>query len=121
MVTAAIQLLTGATLYAKNLFRPMLAPSMTDQQVARVAKMMVLVLTVAAVSLAMYTSASLVSLYLMGSAGVAQFFPGVVLGLFSRRVTTAGVFAGIATGIFIVVRRQGHAPRTRDPHPLLRR
>jgi solute:Na+ symporter, SSS family len=103
MVTAAIQLLTGATLYAKNLFRPMLAPSMTDQQVARVAKMMVLVLTVAAVSLAMYTSASLVSLYLMGSAGVAQFFPGVVLGLFSRRVTTAGVFAGIATGIFIVV------------------
>lgn len=99
MVTAAIQLLTGATLYAKNLFRPLLAPDMTDQQVARVAKIMVLVLTVGAVSFAIYSSASLVSLYLLGTAGVAQFFPGVVLGLYSRRATAAGVCAGIAVGI----------------------
>ena len=33
MVPAAIQLLTGATLYAKNLYRPILAPRATDQQV----------------------------------------------------------------------------------------
>jgi solute:Na+ symporter, SSS family len=99
MVTAAIQLLTGATLYAKNLFRPLLAPEMTDQQVARVAKIMVLVLTVGAVSFAIYSSASLVSLYLLGTAGVAQFFPGVVLGLYSRKASAAGVAAGIATGI----------------------
>jgi len=103
MVTAAIQLLTGATLYAKNLFRPLLAPSMTDQQVAKVAKIMVLVLSSGAVFLAIYSSLSLVSLLLLGSAGVAQFFPGVVLGLFSRRVTTSGVFAGMVAGISIVV------------------
>jgi SSS family solute:Na+ symporter len=103
MVTAAIQLLTGATLYAKNLFRPLLAPSMTDQQVAKVAKIMVLVLSSGAVFLAIYSSLSLVSLWLLGSAGVAQFFPGVVLGLFSRRVTTSGVFAGMVAGISIVV------------------
>lgn len=101
MVPAAIQLLTGATLYAKNLFRPILAPGMTDQQVARLAKIMVLVLTTGAVLLAIYSSMSLVSLWLLGSAGVAQFFPGVVLGLFSRRVTTSGVFAGLVTGISI--------------------
>ncbi len=99
MVPAAIQLLTGATLYSKNLFRPLLAPSMTDQQVARLAKAMVLVLTLGAVLLAIYSSMSLVSLWLLGSAGVAQFFPGVVLGLFSKRVTTSGVFAGLVTGI----------------------
>jgi SSS family solute:Na+ symporter len=34
MLPAAIQLLTGATLYAKNLFRPIIAPGMTDQPVA---------------------------------------------------------------------------------------
>jgi SSS family solute:Na+ symporter len=101
MVTAATQLLTGATLYAKNLFRPILAPEMSDQQVARVARIMVLVLTLGAVLFAIYSSASLVSLYLLGSAGVAQFFPGVVLGLFSKRVTTAGVIAGMAAGIFV--------------------
>jgi SSS family solute:Na+ symporter len=103
MVPAAIQLLTGATLYSKNLFRPIFAPGMTDQQVAKLAKIMVLVLTSGAVVLAIYTSQSLVSLWLMASAGVAQFFPGVVLGLFSRRVTTSAVFAGIAAGISVAV------------------
>lgn len=103
MVAAAIQLLTGATLYAKNLFRPMLAPGMTDQKVATLAKVMVLVLTMGALVLAIYSSVSLVSLLLLGFAGVAQLFPGVVLGLFSKRVTTSGVFAGLITGIAIAV------------------
>jgi len=101
MVPAAIQLLTGATLYAKNLFRPLLAPGMTDQQVAKLAKIMVLVLTLGALLFAVTTSPSLVSLLLLGYAGVAQLFPGVVLGLFSKRVTTSGVFAGMVTGIAI--------------------
>jgi SSS family solute:Na+ symporter len=42
-----------------------------------------------------------VSLLLLGYDGVAQIFPGIVLGLFSRRVTTLGIFAGMATGIAI--------------------
>ena len=72
---------------------------MTDPQVAKLAKIMVLVLTLAALYLAIQTSVSLVSLLLLGYAGVAQLFPGVALGLFSRRVTTSGVFAGMVTGI----------------------
>jgi solute:Na+ symporter, SSS family len=103
MVAAAIQLLAGATLYTKNLFRPLLAPGMTEQQVTKVAKIMVLVLTAGALVLAISSSVSLVSLFLMGVSGVAQLFPGVVLGLFSRRVTTAGVFAGMFTGITLTV------------------
>ena len=103
MVAAGVQLLAGATLYAKNLFRPIIAPGMTDGQVAKLAKVMVLVLTLGAVFLAIYTSLSLVSLWLLGVAGVAQLFPGVVLGLFSKRVTTAGVVAGMFTGISITV------------------
>ncbi len=98
MVPAAIQLLTGATLFAKNLFRPILAPGMADQQVGQLAKIMVLVLTIGALLLAIHSSATLVSLLLLGYAGVAQLFPRVVLGLFSRRVTTSGVFAGLAAG-----------------------
>jgi SSS family solute:Na+ symporter len=101
MVPASIQLLTGATLYAKNLFKPILAPGMTDQQVAKLAKVMVLVLTLGALVVSIYTSVSFVDLLLLGYAGVAQLFPGVVLGLFSKRVTTPGVFAGMATGIAI--------------------
>ena len=101
MIPAAIQLLTAATLFAKNLYRPVIAPGMTDKQVAVLAKAMVLVLTLGALYLAIATSVSLVSLLLLGYSGVAQLFPGVVLGLFSKRVTTRGVFAGLAVGIVV--------------------
>jgi SSS family solute:Na+ symporter len=103
MVSAAIQLLTGATLYAKNLFRPLLAPGMSDHKVATLAKVMVLVLTLGALFLAIYSSVTLVSLLLLGFAGIAQLFPGVVLGLYSRRVTTSGVFAGMTAGICVAM------------------
>lgn len=103
MVPAAIQLLTAATLFSKNLCRPILAPGMTDRQVAQLAKVTVLALTAGALFLATHSSVSLVSLLLLGYDGVAQFLPGVVLGLFSKRVTTSGVFAGMVTGISIAL------------------
>ena len=103
MIPAAIQLLAGATLYAKNLFRPILAPNMTDEQVAKLARIMVVVLTLGALFFAIFTSVSLVSLLLLGYAGVAQILPGVMFGLFWKRVTTAGVFAGMLAGILLSV------------------
>lgn len=102
MVPAAIQLLTAATLFAKNLFRPILAPAMSDQQVANLAKIMVLVLTACALFLAIHSSLSLVALLLLGYSGVAQFFPGVILGFFSERATDIGVFAGLICGVTLV-------------------
>lgn len=101
MVPAAIQLLAGATLYAKNLF-PLVVPG-AERQVARAAKVMVLILALGALLFAIYSSVSLVSLFLLGFGGVAQTFPGVVLGLFSRRVTTVGVFAGMAAGLALTI------------------
>jgi len=35
----------------------------------------------------------------LGYAGITQFFPGVVLGLFWKRVSAAGVFTGIVLGV----------------------
>ena len=103
MVPAAIQLLTASSLFAKNLCRPILAPHMTDQQVAKLAKITVLALTGAALGSTIFNSTSLVGLLLVGFGGVAQFLPGVIFGLYSRRVTMSGVFAGMATGVLIAV------------------
>ena len=103
MVPAAILILTAATLFAKNLCRPILAPHMTDQQVGKLAKIIVLSITCAALGSAIFSSTTLVGLLLMGYAVVAQFFPGVALGLYSQRATTPGVFAGMVTGVFIAV------------------
>jgi solute:Na+ symporter, SSS family len=103
MVPAAIFLLTAATLFAKNLFRPIFAPAMTDDQVAKLARVMVVVLGLISLLLAIYKSATLVGLLLTGYAGVTQFFPGVVLGLYWKRVTMPGVFAGMIAGVAAVI------------------
>ncbi len=99
MVPAAIFTLTAATLFAKNFYRPLFAPAMTDDQVARLARVMVVVLSLIGLLFAIYSSTTLVSLLLLGYAGVGQFFPGVVLGLFWRRVTLTGVFTGLVVGV----------------------
>ncbi len=102
MVPASILILTAATLFAKNLCRPIFAPTMTDDEVARLARIMVVVLSSISLYLAVHSSTTLVSLLLLGYAGVTQFFPGVVLGLYWKRVTMPGVFAGMIAGEAIV-------------------
>ncbi|HEY1800481.1 MAG TPA: sodium:solute symporter family protein [Terriglobales bacterium] len=99
MVPAAILLLTASTLFVKNLFRPIFAPTMTDDKVARLARIMVVALGLVSLYFAVYNATTLVGLLLLGYAGVAQFFPGVVLGLFWKRVSMAGVFSGMIAGI----------------------
>ncbi|SPE39058.1 Proline permease (fragment) [Candidatus Sulfopaludibacter sp. SbA3] len=94
--------MTAATLFAKNLCRPLFAPSMTDDQVAKVARSMVVVLSLISLYLAIHSSTTLVSLLLLGYAGVTQFFPGVVLGLYWKRVAMPGVFAGMIAGVATV-------------------
>src|ERR1700689_5324045 len=103
MVHAAIFLLTAATLFAKNLYRPIFAPAMSDDQVAKLARVMVVVLGLISLLLAIYRSPTLVGLLLTGYAGVTQFFPGVVLGLYWKRVTMPGVFAGMIAGVATVI------------------
>jgi SSS family solute:Na+ symporter len=99
MVPASILILTAATLFAKNLYRPVFAPAMTDDQVGKLARSMVIVLGLISLYLAIYSSTTIVSLLLTGYAGVTQFFPGVVLGLYWKRVTTAAVFGGMTAGV----------------------
>jgi SSS family solute:Na+ symporter len=99
MVPSAMILLTASTLAAKNVVRPLFAPRMSDEGVARLAKGIVLLLSLISLYLALHSSATLVSLLLLGYAGVTQFFPGVVLGLFWPRATAGGVLAGLLTGI----------------------
>jgi len=99
MVPASVLILTASTLFAKNLYRPIFAPGMTDDQVAKLARIMVVALSLISLYFAIYSSTTLVSLLLLGYAGVTQFFPGVVLGLFWKRVTMVGVFTGMIVGV----------------------
>ena len=99
MVPAAILLLTASTLFAKNLCRTMFAPAMKNDQVATLARITVVALSLISLYFAIHSSTTLVSLLLLGYAGVTQFFPGVLLGLYWKRVTMVGVFGGMIAGV----------------------
>jgi SSS family solute:Na+ symporter len=72
----------------------------------------VLVITTIALVFAMAFPEELVNLLIFGYDGVCQFFPGVVLGLFWKRVTKKGVFSGLVVGIAVavVLIASGHDP-----------
>lgn len=99
MVPSAIILLAASTLAAKNVVRPLFAPHMSDQGAARLSRALVPLLSLLCLYFALHSSTTLVSLLLLGYAGVTQFFPGVVLGLFWPAVTATGVSAGLVVGI----------------------
>jgi SSS family solute:Na+ symporter len=60
---------------------------------------MVVVLSLTSLYFAIQGSTTLVSLLLLGYAGITQLFPGVVLGLFWKRATMTAVFTGIVAGV----------------------
>ena len=91
MVPAAVLVLTASTLFAKNVFRPLCGRELSDAQVGRLARFIVVVLIAASLGLALTRSTSLVALLLLGYDLVSQFFPGIVLGLFWKPVSRAGV------------------------------
>ena len=63
---------------------------------------MVGIVTAAALFFAVYTPHALVNLLLWGYDGVTQFLPGVLLGLFWKRVTRPAVWSGMISGVAIV-------------------
>jgi len=99
MVPASVLVLTAATLLSKNVYRAGFRPKADDAEVMRVSRVMVLVVSSCALVFALAFPTALVNLLLIGYDGVAQLFPGVVLGLFWKRVTRMGVTAGLLVGI----------------------
>jgi len=103
MVPAGMLLLGAATLVAKNLYRPLRSSPVSEEHLMRATRGFMFLLAVAALLLAMWSPNELVRLLILGYDGVAQLFPGIVLGVFARRVTVRPVFAGLVAGILVVI------------------
>lgn len=101
MVPAAIHILTASTLIAKNVYRPCFAPDLSDEGTAWIARITVAAVTALALFLALHSSTTLVGLLLLAYSGVAQFAPGIVLGLVWKRISAAGVLAGMVAGLSV--------------------
>lgn len=103
MVPAAILVLFASTLISKNVYQTGINPHASEDTVMRLSRFMVLVIMTFSLLFAIFLPNELVNLLILGYDGVCQFFPGVVLGLFWKRVTKQGVLAGILVGTGFVV------------------
>ena len=103
MVPSAILVLFASTLIAKNVYQAGINPRASEERVMSLSRFMVLVIMTLALVFAFLFPSELVYLLIFGYDGVCQFFPGVVFGLFWKRVTKAAVLSGLITGISIVV------------------
>jgi SSS family solute:Na+ symporter len=103
MVPAAILVLFASTLISKNVYQSGINPQASEDTVMRLSRFMVLVIMTFSLLFAIFLPNELVNLLILGYDGVCQFFPGVVFGLFWKRVTKHGVLAGILVGTGFVV------------------
>ncbi len=98
MSTADTLTLNPAGLIGKNIYRDLINPRAEDSKVAKITQTLTLPLLVISLLFALFAPKLLVKLLLVGYSGITQMFPGVLLGLFWRRVTKAGIIAGLLVG-----------------------
>jgi SSS family solute:Na+ symporter len=99
--TASALILTAANLLSRNVVRAF-RPQMGEQRAAWLGRFLVPVVTGVAVVFVYLAPEMLVSLLLTGFSGISQFVPAVLLGLFGRWPTRAGVLAGLLAGLVVV-------------------
>ena len=92
-------LLTAGTLFAKNVYRDLLRPRATDNEVLLASRLGVVATTVIAVYLAIHSNQTLVSILLVAYSAISQLAPSVLLSLLWRRVTQWGALAGVVIGL----------------------
>jgi solute:Na+ symporter, SSS family len=110
MVRASMLLLVASTLVAKNLYLPLrrragggLDSAADEAHLMRASRAFMLLIAGIALALALWSPNELVKLLIFGYDGVAQFFPGIVLGLFVPRAAARSVIAGLLVGEAVVV------------------
>jgi SSS family solute:Na+ symporter len=103
MVPAAILVLFASTLISKNVYKAGFDPHAGEEKVMRLSRIMVIVIMTLSLLFALFLTEELVNLLILGYDGVCQFFPGVVLGLFWKRVNRSGVLLGLISGVALVM------------------
>ncbi|HEX6452011.1 MAG TPA: sodium:solute symporter [Trebonia sp.] len=103
IVPAAAIVLAAATLVGRNIYRDLLRPSASARSVLRVSRVFVLVIMAFSLWVAISSPGLIANLLLTAYDGVTQFFPAVLLSLFWRRTSRAGVSGGLVVGVGLVL------------------
>jgi SSS family solute:Na+ symporter len=102
LVPGAVMVGAAATLLANNLYR-LTRPGAPDTEIARVARLSVVLVSLVVVWFSLGNSNTLVSLLLMAYSFMTQLFPSLLMSLTQRNfVTRAGAMSGICVGVATV-------------------
>ncbi|WP_044934245.1 monocarboxylate uptake permease MctP [Pseudacidobacterium ailaaui] len=100
LVPAAIMSIAAANLFTRNLYGEMVRRSMTPRQEATQAKLVSLFLKIGALVFVLFVRAQYaIELQLLGGIWIAQIFPAVILGLFTRWFRGTALFLGWIAGM----------------------
>jgi SSS family solute:Na+ symporter len=102
MIPAADLILSTSMLFTRNVYGRTIGTGASPETQRNIARIIVLVITALALTLAIFAPNMLVNLLLTGYSGVTQFFPMIVLGLYWKRATKIGAFCGLITGELLV-------------------
>ncbi|RLK38855.1 monocarboxylate uptake permease MctP [Cupriavidus plantarum] len=102
LVPAAIMSIGAANLFTRNLYRPLVNPNISPEKEAKSAKLFSLVVKFGALLfIIVLPTQYAIDLQLLGGVWILQIFPAVVFSLYTRRLTTTGLFAGWIVGIVL--------------------
>ncbi|SAK46560.1 Na+/solute symporter [Caballeronia catudaia] len=102
LVPAAIMSIGAANLFTRNLWRPLISPDMSPAAEASTAKVASLVVKFGALLFIVFLPTQYaIDLQLLGGVWILQIFPAIVFTLFTRRLTTPGLFLGWLFGIVL--------------------
>jgi SSS family solute:Na+ symporter len=100
LVPAAIMSIAAANLFTRNLYGELIHRSMTPKQEAAQAKLVSLFLKIGALTFVLLVRAQYaIELQLLGGIWIAQIFPAVILGLFTRWFRGTALFWGWLAGM----------------------
>ncbi|MGH9466140.1 MAG: monocarboxylate uptake permease MctP [Terriglobales bacterium] len=102
LVPAAIMSIASATLFTRNIYREYIRPGMTGRQEASLAKLVSLLIKLAAVVFVIFGDQTYaINLQLLGGIWVLQTFPAIVFGLYKRWFHPTGLLLGWALGMIV--------------------
>ncbi|HZO21788.1 MAG TPA: sodium:solute symporter family protein [Steroidobacteraceae bacterium] len=101
LVPAAIMSIAAANLYTRNIHREFINPNPTDQQEARMAKWVSMIVKLGALVFILFVPTEYaIQLQLLGGIWIIQTLPAVMLGVFTRWFNSWALLVGWIVGTF---------------------
>jgi solute:Na+ symporter, SSS family len=117
LVPAAIMSIATANLFTRNVYKELLRPNASPAEETRVARLASLVMKVGALAFVLTLNKTFsINLQLLGGIWIAQIFPAIVVGLYTRWFHRFALVIGWAVGMAYGTAEAWRTPGNGQPH-----